>query len=337
MSDSSSEITETAANASAPANQDVNKSAGSSASGSGVETPSLIEAVSRTLDKKGTEASPASESGKDQVKPENTSGNVAEGEGDPTEDEIKSYAPNSQRRIRQLLGQRDDFKLQAERLQPRAEQNDRLVAYMRENEITAQELNNVLEITRVINAGDYSKALQLVAPIYQELASRAGEVIPKDLQERVRLGHISEQDARELNRNRAAAEAARQRETRQAERSAQAEEERRVQTMVGTATKAADDWAKEKAKSDPDWHLKQDQVVEQIRLMLFDVGRDGYPKTAQEAVALSEKALKKVEDRLKMLRPKPTEVRPVTGNSVSPHAKAEPKTLMEAVSSALRA
>ena len=320
---------------------DVNSPGESSASGSGVETPTLLQSVEAALNKSGKEASPASENGneKDKTgaqKPEDAAEGDEDLKSDITEEEISKFSPRSQRRIRQLLAQRDDGFQERDSLRPRADNWDRVTAYMREHSIAPDELDNTIAITGLINSRQYDKALAALTPIYRELAQKAGELLPEDLKEKVRLGHISEPDARDLNKQRAAASAAAERETRNTERATADNERSATQAQINNATKAVDDWAKAKAGSDPDWNLKQKDVADQVKLRILEGGLPKYPKTNEEAVAIAEDALKVVEERYKLLRPKPKPIQsPATGQFVSPHSKAVPKSLSEAIDQAL--
>lgn len=338
----SSPETNTSAEAETVQDTDVNDAAQSSEAAEGVQSPTYLESIEAALEG-GKEASPASAStGKDPAKPDaEASGAEAEGEDgsdkdtELTEDEIKAYPPNSQRRIRQLVAQRDDEKRQAEALKPRAEQFDRIISYMRENSIKPAEFDNALEITALINSGDYSRALEVLTPIYRQLAAKAGQVLPDDLAEDIRLGRIDEQRARELSQARANAAAAEERETRQRTRTEAESQQRQTAEMVQSAARAVDGWAKAKAGSDPDWHLKQKDVAEQVELELMRLGAQGYPRTAEAAIAIADKALKTVEDRIKAWKPKPEPKRQPNGQYASPTAQPKPKTYEEAIEQAL--
>lgn len=339
MPPESSTESEAGADTSAEANQDVN-SENSSNSEAGVETPSLLESVEAALSP-GEEGSPTSETGKE--KAEQAQGGKDKSEEDQelpelTEDEIKSHTPNAQRRIRQLVSERDDWQGQVDRLKPRAEQWDRVASYMRQHDIQPSHVDNALEITRRINAGQWSEAMEVLAPIYREVAARAGAILPDDLAEEVRLGHITEQRARELAKAQAASKAAGERETRMTEKQREEAESAKHQQIIDTAVGAVDKWAKSKAGSDPDWHLKHEDVQEEVDHILrkrMEKGVEGFPQTADDAVAIAEQALKNVEDRIKRYRPPPKEHRTPTGQFASPHAKVQPKSLMEAVDAAL--
>jgi hypothetical protein len=344
--ESSSEDVALSGNDQVTSSTDVNASGNSSAPETGVEKLGMMERVEAAL-KPDAEESPASEGGKENAEPDaQASGAEAEGEEgklpELTEDEIKSYPPNSQRRIRELVDkshekdkQVEEVSRQADSYKTRAEEYDRVVTYMRDNRITPGEFDNALTITALINSGDHRKALEVLTPIYRELATKAGEYLPEDLKRAVQLGEITEAHARELSRNRAQVKVAEERQARTAEEQKAAEETQRYNTLKVSNAKAVDDWAKAKAGSDPDWHLKQSDVADQVQLLLQ---REGMPSTKEEAVKMAERALEKVEQRVKAYRPapKPADNRnPVTGQFASSRSTAKPKTLMEAVEKGL--
>ena len=89
-----------------PAGQDV---VADSSPAEGVEN-TYLEAINRVFDKEGAEASPAPGDGEGKPSPEPNKDAKPSQDGDPSEDELRRYPPNSQKRIRQLLSQRDDIK-----------------------------------------------------------------------------------------------------------------------------------------------------------------------------------------------------------------------------------
>ncbi|BAQ16099.1 hypothetical protein GL4_0636 [Methyloceanibacter caenitepidi] len=288
--------------------------------------------------------SPTADVGNEKAEPETTdkSGeqtDEAEDDEELSDEERKLLSEKANRRFVSLTHQRDEAKRETESLKPRAEQWDRLTGFLHENDITSQEVNNALEITRLINSQDYGKALEVLGPIYEEVAARAGQVLPEDLQEDVRLGKITLDRAKELSVARANAAATQQRTERQTQRDTEKDEQERNAKVVNTAVEAVDKWAKGKAGSDPDWHLKQDAVSEQVELAINRMKREGKSFDANDpgksAVELAENALKVVEERMKKFRPKPEERRAPNGQFASPHAKPTPKSHMEAVEQAL--
>ena len=98
-----------------------------------------------------------------------------------------------------------------------------------------------------------------------------------------------------------------------------------------------DQWAKTKATSDPDWKLKQPLVAEQLELEIRRLGPTGFPQTGADSIALVEKSLLAVENRMKSFAPKPQQIRPITGQAASSRSTPAPKDAVEAARFALRA
>jgi hypothetical protein len=212
-------------------------------------------------------------------------------------------------------------------------QGDKLTGYLSQNGISSDEANNSLEVTRLIKSGDFTNALKILDPIVQDLRKRTGEVLEPDLQEDVRLGNVPHDRALELQRLRASDAAARERGQRQEAQSREQQQREASSQFVNSIAKAADDWAKARAGSDPDWDKKQTEVAEIVEL---DLRRNGFPKSTEEAVQRSEKALAQVNDRWKKLRGPPAEIKPaVGGGRTSTRANDPPKTALEAVNRAL--
>ena len=331
--------------------QDV-KSSAESSEAEGVETPGFSDAVLAALDKPETEAAPATEVGKEKSDPEsesktaeNASKNDEEADSGFTEDELKEFKHHTSTRIRQLVEQKNTAREEAttataelKALQPKIEQFDGLVNYMRENNIESSEFDNALKIVNLIK-NDQAKAFEVLTPIYRSLAEQVGKILPEDLQQRVAQGHLSEDDARQLHESRSHVKLADQRQERQAERTEAGRQEVAQNARLQTVVKAADDWTKAKAASDPDWSLKQNLVAEQVELdinrRVQQDGPDGFPKSMEEVVEMSEKALKLVESRLKALGPRPKEKKVVTQDSAAPRMVAEAGSVEQAMEQAL--
>lgn len=299
-----------------------------------VET-SVLDAVKAALKPK--EAPSTSRIGTEQSQSETE---VKSQDGAPkpvTEEEIKRYSPAVQHRIRELAARDRDFRTEIESLKPKAESFDRITSHLRQNKIDDTEFSNAVEVTRLIKH-EPEKALPHIEQLYRHLLIATGRVLPTELQERVRAGQIQEQDAREITRARAEAQRAQQRQQQtEAERVAEqaAQQQREFQRDFTDGVTAVDEWAKAHAGSDPDWSTKQTLVAEQFELECHRAISTGNPpKNRKDAVALAEKALKSVEDRLKTFAPKPKALSVVQGNA-SPRMQAEPKNAVEAAKYAL--
>jgi len=335
MADSSTDpVVTDAASATAPVVQ---------AEATPAKEPSILDAVEKALSDTGVEAaSPAAEpiakaDATTQDKP-----SESPKDSEVPDEELKKYSPGAQARIRELAAQKNDLRSQLDNLQnspehvalkDKAESFDKLTGFLGRHGISSQEANNALETTRLIKSGDYSNALKLVEPIYHELQKRAGGVLDADLQEDVRLGHVPIERAQELQRLRASEKQVQtQQQIQESRQTTQRETEANRKFVMDIAT-AADNWAKQKASSDPDWEKKQDQVAELVDL---DLRKNGFPRTAEEALQRSEAALERVNKRWGSLRGTPQEIRPnVGGRQASTRADQAPKSALEAIEQAL--
>ena len=317
----------------------------------GVETPGFSDAVLTALSESETEAAPATEVGEEKSDPESESKTAENVKSDEeagsgfTEDELKEFKHHTSTRIRQLVEQKNTARDEAQTataelkaLQPKIAQFDGLVSYMRENNIESSEFDNALKIVNLIK-NDQAKAFEVLTPIYRSLAEQVGKILPEDLQQRVAQGHLSEDDARQLHESRSHVKLADERHERQAGRAEAGRQEAAQSERLQTVVKAADDWTTAKAASDPDWKIKQDLVAEQVELdinrRVQKDGPDGFPKSSEEVVEMSEKALKLVESRLKALGPRPKEKKVVTQDSAAPQMFTKAESVEQAMEQAL--
>lgn len=333
MTDSSSEATAAPAADAAPVS-DVNSApAPSTEAQKGVEA-TFLDKVSAALGE-GT-GSPAVVDGKANADPSATTPKDKPDEIEPNA-ETGTYPKTAQGRIRYLNDRTKHLAGEVERLTPDAQVGRQVLDYIESRGIEPAELDNILELAALTKSGRYDDALKVLTPIFSELQTRAGNVLPADLQQQVQLGHLTLAHAKELHKARTTAKNATARETAvrkaDAEKSAQAAHAETVRTSAS----AADEWGRKKATTDPDWSLKQELVTAEVELRARRMAASGKFPTAQETVALLEESLKTVDARLKTLAPKPTAVRTVTGAPASPRSQARPATLMAAIDQALAA
>lgn len=330
MSDSSSETIDALieADPAEPAQQtDVSTTADSSPADGGAN---LLDSVTDALKDAKQEPSPSSGQGQTDPAAAPKAGTAEEPLGELTEQELHRFGPKTQRRIKSLLGDRAERDRRIEQLSPKAEQYERFEAYTRDNRLSPDDVATVFELASLIR-NDPFKAWERVQAIQNGLAQVVGQVLPPDIQERVKLGYLSEQDGRELAAARSKAALT---EAQSKEQAAQAREERERQTVhahVESCRDTANSWETAKKVNDPDWNEKQARIGELIEL---EVHRNGYPKTKQAVVTMLDGFLDRVNKDFARFKPKPREVRPAVG-SASSRATAQPKTLMEAVDAAL--
>lgn len=243
--------------------------------------------------------------------------------GELTDDELKRYKPKTRRRIEQLLGRIEEYR-------PAYEQMQHLNRFMAEARLTPQDVNNGFAVMRLVK-NDPVKALEVLEPMVVQLRKMTGFEMPDDLKKRVEGGYISEQEALELSRLRAGAVLSEEARRRQA-----AEEEARraseaVRARAAEVGRAVSDWERRWSKSDPDYSLKKQRVLEKVQLAAMQRVQQGRPlQSAEEALALAEKCREEVEQEIAQFRPRPRASNPVTGSSATQAAPA-PDSYLDAV------
>lgn len=252
--------------------------------------------------------------------------------GELTDEEMKRYGPKTQRRIRQLLGARTELTSQIEDLTPKAKAFDTIDQYIKTNGLTNEDVAVLLEIGALVR-NDPFKAHERFSAITAELSKVTGHTLPPDLAERVRLGYVSEQDAREIVQARNKAALAERRVAETTERSQAEQQRQRVSGLVQMSRSTANEWESRHRATDPDWGMKQGRISELIRLAVYE---NGYPEHPEKVVQMLDGFLKQVNEEFARFKPPPREVRPVTGSAArTANSSAPPKSFMEVVERAL--
>jgi len=296
------------------------------------ETGDMLSAVKAALKPK--ETAPSSK--ETDSKPEADATDAKEGETDEpesddlTDEELAKLKPKTKKRIDTLLADRADREKTIETLKPKAEQFEKLVDWVKEADLSSEEVNNIFDFGKTMKSSP-RKAYEQIKPIFEQWQRMFGDVLPDDLAQRVRLGEIQEPDARAL----ATARTERVISERNATKATEQDAERR-QTEANTAhVRAVQDtvtaWESSKAKADPDWKTKQDLVMREIKLAIHE---QGYPKTTADAVKIANEALVEVDKTFARLQPRKAEVKSVT-DVASTHAHARPKSMLEAARAGL--
>lgn len=296
----------------------------------------MLDAVQAALEPK--EASPASiEPGQEAAKAEDPA-KTAEGESEDelSDEELKALSWKTQKRFKGLTTALKTRDGEIAELKPKAAEFDRMVDSISKANLDTREVDELIEVGGMLKSNPHA-ALAKMLPIVQALQSVVGETLPPELQERVRLGYISEADARELNKARASTNLLTRREQETQQQAEQREQQNQLQTHVTNSIKAVEGWEKQQADKDPDWHLKRKEVAEQVELAIQReaIKRNArYFPTAEESVKLAADALKTINERLKRFSPKPNDIRPTTPGA-STRTKPTAKTTLEAINAAM--
>lgn len=295
------------------------------------EKGNILDAVKAALKPK--EKAPASE--ETDSKPAEKPDAAKEGEGDKTgeltPEEESQLKPRTKKRIDTLLADRAERDKTITELQPKAQQFDKLVEWVREADLSSEEVNQTFDIARNLKHGNFRAAFDAIAPIYRNLQAALGEVLPDDLQQRVARGEIDEATARRLATAETEKVIAERRLQRTTEVSRQQREQQATESYVNSVKTAVTEWESSKSKADPDWKLKQGLVTQAIELAIH---RQGYPKTTADAVKIADAALAEVNKTFAQMAPRKKEVQAVT-DVASSRSTAVPKTMLEAAKAGL--
>jgi hypothetical protein len=294
---------------------------------SSAKDESLLDRVKSALKPK-TEGSSPSQAGQE-AKPNSAApseDDEKEPDGDPTEEEQARYHSKTRKQVQRLLRQRNEALDEVKTLKPEAEVGRRITGFIQDAGMSADEANLLLDVGRNMKR-DPLKALEQLKPYYDALTRMSGDVLPADLQAAVTKGEIAEPYARQLARSRTETSVLNQRTQAQDDQQRQRQVQERTQQHATQVGQTISSWEASQAKADPDWNMKQSRIGELIEL---DVRRNGYPKTAQAAVELAEKAKTQVNGEFARFAPRKLPV-----NSVNPASAA--RTALPAPTSALEA
>lgn len=253
---------------------------------------------------------------------------------DATDDEIlEKLDPKSaaHKRIRQLVQVRDE-------LEPDANNFRSLREWTAQSGLTSEEFTTGLSIMSAMRNDPY-RALELIAPYYEQLLQVTGEQLPDDIQKMVDEGTIADPEvARELARSRSKASHLTQQQERRQQESQQQEQERLIQQTAMELQDEADKWDAQWRSKDPDYKHKEPFVNALIENKLNELAKIGkLPKTRADVRSIAEEALKTVEDRLRGSKPPKNEIKHVTGTKKPTQSTSAPQSSLEAARLALKA
>lgn len=281
-----------------------------------------------------TEGSKADEPDKPAEKDGEKSGDEAD---DLTEEELARLRPKTRKRIENLVQDVKERDTKIADLEPKAQRFEQLVRFVDDAGLSPDEVNRGFDVMRDLK-NDPLKAYGVLRPIMDQLELLVGQKLPDDLQVAVNQGQITEPHARELARARSTS-AVREQQLQRRDQQDQHRQARQAfedqQTQVSTAVAK---WESSKAGSDPDWKQKQARVMELVELETLRRTQQNprFVWTPDEAVKFADVTLKRVNEELQKLAPKPKAVNPVT-DVASGRSISKPKTALEAAKAGLAA
>lgn len=322
----------------APADVSTSNSDASSSASSTEQPATMLDAVQAALK---PEASPASQDPGDAADAETPDSKAEEetSEDDETlsEEALKQLSRRTRNSFNRLTSKIKAKDGEIESLKPKAEEFEKISRFVSQAGLTNEDVGFLLQVGALARSQP-DKALEHLLPFVQQLQQQAGEVLPADLAERVRLGYITEQDARELSKARSreqlATKRADQSETQRREAEAASERQKTVDSTIAASEK----WESTQASKDPDWHLKRNEVAEKVELAIYkEQTKRGDPKyfpNRDEIVKMSNAALDEINKRFKSRGPKPAEIIPVNPGGAPPRTTPKPTSMLDVVRNA---
>jgi hypothetical protein len=236
---------------------------------------------------------------------------------EPDNENYSDVPFNKHPRFQQLVAERRQFKVGHDEYQ-------KLTTFLDETGVSPQEAAEALELRALMKANP-AEAWKAMKPMVQQLLADAGELLPADLQERVKKGEMTRDAAMELSRLRAAQHIGQ----RSAEANAEMAERRQQQEAVQARVNTAAVWERETKAKDPDFEQKREALMKEI---LWLQKRDGHPKDAEGVRKQLLTAYETVNKQVKAMTAAKRSSTPVTGGrGAGGNTAPTPKNVLDIV------
>jgi len=255
----------------------------------------------------------------------------ADGEDVPDAEEHEA-PPAIRKKINKLLKQRRELRGEVEglrgevqRLHGAAQVGGELEQFARTAQLSGDDVANGLKTMAALRSGDYATFYQMVAPFVRTAQEYLGIVLPRDLGERVRQGHLTEAAAKEFARQRFD----HQRAQITVQEHEAANQQLALQNVQGNVQRAVTSFEQRLAASDPDYKAKAPSVRRVAQALLLE--RGGRIGTVEEALDITKAAYDEVNRHTRSILPRPRATGSLpNGSTQTPSARSAPKSLMEA-------
>lgn len=202
--------------------------------------------------------------------------------------------------------------------------------FLDENGVEPQEAANALEVAALAKTNP-AACWARIKPWVQDLLVAAGEVLPQDLQQRVRDGELSQEAAYEVSRSRATVTSV----ERQRSFDQQQADRRRQNEAVSAVAGAAETWEAERRTKDPNFDAKMNPLLREVAYLQATEGKPTDPDGVRDQLQRAYKAVNAgfVPPVAAAPRPQPRPaIRPVTGGQVAAgQAKPEPGSVLDII------
>lgn len=293
------------------------------------EPKSVLEAVLQAeADRKAKEAKPVEPEKAADPEGSDTDPDKVEKDGKKdilTREEWANLPPRAKKRMGVLAAEVKEVRGLLSELEPKAKTVDDITTYILSSGMTQAEFTDGLELMRLRKL-DPAKCYAALKPIMDELAAHVGDALPADLQTEVEDGRISPEAAKQLvfERN----ERKLLQSQIESDRSRRETEDInfRVQQDNATTHRAIAELEVQWNKTDPDYRIKQPEIMERV---VFLLNKDGVPQSREAMVELVRGAKKTIDDRIAVRQPKRA-INPVNLHGSPNVVTRQPQTALEA-------
>lgn len=314
------------ASSSGDANSQADASSASGDQGAKKDAPKatladVVKTAAETADASGKSPDPAND-GKEKVEGDAKPDIKAEGETDDSKLPFHNHP-----RWKEVVSQKQTLEAKVKDLEPAAEQFGKIESFMQEHHLSHDEVGELFIVGAMAKAGD-PRALQKIDEYRDRLALAIGEKLPDDIKEQVESGAITEAAGKELAKSRVTTK----RLEADAKTRTENDENRRRNDAAENLSKecktATTVWEEGARKTDPDFAKKEKAVARYARALMQE---RGFPKNGNEAVAIIKEAYAEVNKDFGSVIPQKQPVSRLPTAPSSNGAKAQPKSLAEAV------
>lgn len=227
---------------------------------------------------------------------------------------------------RQLEGLNSEFSAAKEE----AGRLTQLRAFAEKNNFEPTDVQLAFSLIADLRNGRFKEFLERAEPMIQGAREASGQAFAKDLQDRVDQGYLTEEDAREMTRMRAAEARAKEQSERARQRVQQSQQASQQQAAQQAIVNATVQRGEELKASDPDYAQLEPTILSFVESQL----QLAFPRTPEQAVALVNKAHEFAKNNRPKTTPKPpTPPRP--SSSAVSRGRKEPASSKEAIQDAL--
>lgn len=248
-------------------------------------------------------------------------------EGTQAEPDNENYSDvqfHKHPRFRQLIEERNGYRDTAQKYHD-------VEAFLQQNGLTGDEAAQFLTLRGLMKSNP-EEAWKQLRPMAQELLTQIGEILPPDLQDRVRTGALTREAALEMSRLRAQGRIATTNLETQRQQQEQQREQQRMQDAATALRTEAGTWETQQRAADPTGF---DALQEDLqREIVWRHSRGDKPTDPAGVRAQLDDALTAVKQRrMATTRRKPTVV-PLTGGGAGGTAPAEVNSALDVVRTA---